>query len=123
MPISTITPTETSKASRCVSPGARRSFLATLFGDTGAFLRRTPAVAGDEPLAMAHPQGEAWAAGLARGDQRKVGRRSPYAINHDIEALYASARAAGGAIALDLGDEQQATASLEDAAKTAGRKR
>lgn len=103
------------QAGRPASQVVPRSFLAVLFG-TGPGARHRRGSIGlpghpdalVDPLAIAHPQGEAWAADLARGDQRKVGRGSPYAVNDDIEALYTLAHAAGGAIALDLGEEGHA---------------
>ncbi len=121
MPISPITPTN---AVSLGSEARERSFLATFFGAGIVGFRRkfAPDVTA-EPVTIAHPQGEAWAAALARGDQRKVGRRNPYAVNHDIEALYASARAAGGATAFDLGDEVVAVAALSVSSTSAGRKR
>ena len=111
MTISTIARTDTSPTQDAAGQQARqsgdRSFLAYLFG-TGVFRRRGGPVSDDGPLGTLHPQGEAWAAALARGDQRKVGRRSPYPINQDIEALYASARAAGGAHVFDPLDHTDA---------------
>ena len=123
MPISTIVSNEAPQAGRRIAQTGERWFLAALFG-TGAFHRRSARGRNargldDEAIGQAHSQGEIWAAALARGDERKVGQRSPYPANLDIEALYATARAAGGAIALDLGE----AAAVEEGVKAINRRR
>ena len=93
-----------------------RSLLARIFGlpdrMAGRMTGHRGETAGDGHdlwPSTAFARDEASAVALAQGDRRKVGRGSPYPANGDIEALYARARAAGGAIALDLCDDREAS--------------